>query len=180
MKHRSGARFAYRALIFEQAGSRFQQHRHEHEGKKLSEMPRFLQFLIRYAAAIGVACTVSFLTALFGIILVAVLVPYNFLPKYANALDSIFNFVVYAPVGFIGVLLGTFCLERSGRRYGSVVLLGLGLGFSTWLWLAQGYSLYPAQFRELSYRFWPLGVGGLVAVIFFWFKSRKRIKTQQK
>lgn len=159
-------RHRFEALIFKQAGSRFQQ------GPDMSKATSLRHRYFTFMAAIVVACGFSFMTALVDFMVVA-----RFLPE---AGDSISDFILFAPVGFIGVLTGTFCLERSSRRYGSAVLLGLGLGFSTWFWLWTVWgSGEPGQIG-IPFYFWPLLVGGLMAVIFFWINSSKGLGAQQK
>jgi hypothetical protein len=104
-----------------------------------------LMLLLRYVGAILLASVMSFMTAILGIFIIASAEPDSF-PEYLNEL---IRFVLFAVVGLIGVFSGTVCLHRSSWRYGSIVLLGLGLGFYTWFWLLQSYSIPPFHYRGL-------------------------------
>ena len=80
-------------------------------------MSEFATLLMRYVAAIAVACIVS--AAAFGFLAFTV-------GMWAGVVGFL---IVFLAVGFLGVFSGTFCLPRASRRSGSVVLLVLGLGF---------------------------------------------------
>jgi hypothetical protein len=126
----------------------------------------FLRLLFRFLAAIFVACATSSLTFAIGMLIFVLITPVSFGDFPMLALMAI--------IGFVGVFSGTSCLESNGRRYGSIVLLGCGVGFSLWLWTITRYGLNPPQFNGFPPFFWPLLSGGLMAVIFFWLKPRKK------
>ena len=130
----------------------------------------FFLILLRYIAALFVACVTSSATFAIGI---AIMMSLTLQADFAmHALMVI--------MGFAGVLSGTYCLERSSRSFGSVVLLGFGLGFSTWLWTVMGYNLNPPQPSPLQPFFLDLMAGGLVAVVFFWINLLLKRKTSKQ
>jgi O-antigen ligase len=124
---------------------------------------RCSRLFFRYIAAILVAFVVS-IAASFSVVLV---LPFIFFGEKAALVVSS---VCFGFVGFIGVLAGTFCLERDSRRFGSLVLIVLGLGFYAQLWLRLNYERPEYHPREFPH-FWPLAIGGLVAVVYFFLKS---------
>jgi hypothetical protein len=77
------------------------------------------------------------------------------------------SFILAFPViGFCGVFSGTFCLPRSSWRFGSIVLLALGLAFYAQMLLRIDF----ARGENNSFPFvWllPLAAGGYGAVYFF-------------
>lgn len=123
----------------------------------------FIKNLVRYIAALFVACVASFATILLGLSII----PDNF----GQFLGISLVFTLFAITGFAGVFSGTFCLEQKSRRFGTIVLLAVGLGFAAWFWVS-----FPGggKFHWLPYYFWPLMVGGIAAVLLIWLKSRKR------
>jgi hypothetical protein len=131
-------------------------------------MTPFLQLLVRYIAAIFLACVVSFVSAFFGIFIVVFI-----LDSCPPFLDKFLFFALFSFVGLAGVFSGTVCLKRNSWRYGSILLLGLGLGFYTCFWLLFSYGTPPFDYRGFPH-FWSLAIGGLVAVLFFWLRPSKR------
>jgi hypothetical protein len=129
---------------------------------------RCSRLFFRYVTAIFVAFIVSILS-LFSTIWVP---PFMFFGERA---DLVVASICIALVGFAGVIAGTFCLERASRQFGSLVLLVLGLGFYSQLWLRLNYERPEYHPREFPH-FWPLAIGGLVAVVFFFLKSAPNVK----
>jgi hypothetical protein len=123
-------------------------------------------FLFRYIMAIAIACVVSFASELLLGVMLSFMIP-DSCPQFVG---DIILFALDVFVGFVGVLSGTYCLERRSRRYGSILLLGMGLGFYTWFWLMLCYSIPPFHYRGLP-AFWPLMVGGLAAILLFWLRK---------
>jgi hypothetical protein len=123
----------------------------------------FIKILAGYIAALFLACVASIAALLLGF----QLIPDN----CGQFLGVSLILTLFAISGFTGVFSGTFCLEQRSRRFGAIVLLGIGLGFSIWF----GVS-FPGggEFHWLPYYFWPLMVGGTAAVLLIWFKSRKK------
>jgi uncharacterized membrane protein YfcA len=82
---------------------------------------------------------------------------------------SLMQFCTYAVlciVGFLGVFLGSLCLEKSSRRFGSIFLLVLGTTFSVYMGFCIRYS--DGNTAELP-QFW-IGdfvpaFGGLIGVV---------------
>lgn len=127
-----------------------------------------LQILLRYIAALLVACVTSFAAFAVGLQMLQFFSPEVDFPTH----------VLMLIIGFLGVFSGTYCLERTTRCYGSIVLLGAGLGFTTWLWTVMRFSINPPPPFVLPPFFWDLMVGGSMAVLFFWIKSFNRRKSQ--
>jgi hypothetical protein len=117
-----------------------------------------------------VACVASFATILLGDALMFLILPDN----CGQFLGVSLLLTLFAISGFTGVFSGAFCLEQRNRRFGAIVLLAIGLGFSLWLWVSFPGDAYPYKFHWLPYYFWPLLVGGTAAVLLIWFKSRKK------
>jgi len=140
-------------------------------------MPRFINIFGRYSAAIVVAFAVS--GAIFAL--------FTPIPLFLGVLgmsDSLVQFVLYIPaiiVGFSGVFTGSLCLERASRRFGSVVLLVLGLTF----YVYTAFCIkYPGQANDDHPYLWlwglaALALGGLVAVIFVFRRSSSNKSLQQ-
>ena len=138
-------------------------------------MTRAVILLVTYVCAVLVACVVS-AAFFFGTVsmLLSLGVDGSRLP-YACC-------VVLPVMGFCGVFSGSFCLERTSRRFGSLFLLFLGLAYFT-------HFVYFLKYREGDFtghpNFWivqfaALAVGGLVAVaLVFWRFSSAEI-THQK
>jgi hypothetical protein len=137
------------------------------EGKEMSVL--FFRMLIRYCAAIFVACAVSVATFFLGIGLIASIVPEDCPASLSEVLMS----AILALVGFLGVFSATFCLKQCSRRYGAIFFLSIGIGFYTWLVLILGYGAFPSQYRGVPH-FWPLMIGGFGAVLFFWFQKKRK------
>jgi hypothetical protein len=127
----------------------------------------FIKVLVRCIAALFVACVASFATILLGFSVMFSIIPDNF----GQFLEISLVFTLFAITGFMGVFSGTLCLEQKSRRFGAIVLLAVGLGFSAWFWVS-----FPSggKFHWLPYYIWPLMVGGTAAVLLIWFKSRKK------
>ena len=81
--------------------------------------------------------------------------------------------IVFAVVGFLGVLSGTCCLPRISRRVGSGTLLLLGLAFYCYLAkiLVDSPDDSDIPTYPLSPFVWciPLALGGLLAAFFSWW-----------
>jgi hypothetical protein len=111
---------------------------------------KLVLLFLRYAAAVMVAFVASH----------AALLPSAAVSYLFGGAGFSLSFV---PVGFAGVMAGKFCLPQRSRFFGSIILLGLGLGYDAMVerhlnhvW---GPSAHPA--------FLPLAMGGAAAVVFF-------------
>jgi len=109
---------------------------------------------MRYVAAIVVACAMSL--GVFQMLLFTV----------ALRTGTTGFIIVLLVVGFSGVFSGAHCLPRANRRFGSIVLLILGLAFA--LFRLIGMSFLWGGENSFPY-IWllPLAVGGGVAVYVF-------------
>jgi uncharacterized membrane protein len=122
-------------------------------------MKHFAILIVRYAAAIAVACIVSFI--------IADLFRFIFTPAVWD--DYFSNFFQSLVVGFCGVFSGTWCLPRTNRRSGSLILLVFGLAFYAQILL----RLNMCRAEDGDNPFFPCGwllhlaAGGFVAVYFF-------------
>jgi hypothetical protein len=120
---------------------------------------QFLTLFCRYVGAIFAACVVSF-----GVLMIGLpLLMWAELPGFI---------VLLVLVGFCGVLMGTFSLPKSNRRFGSFVLVVLGLCFNTFLTLwIYPHNLPPNKFPLV----WnlPLAVGGLLAGFAACFRKQR-------
>jgi hypothetical protein len=126
-------------------------------------MSPLFQILARYVAAIFVAFVVSWTTIFIGF-----------------DVTSVGDDTLFAIIGFAGVFSGTFCLEQKHRRFGSIILLGIGLCFSISLFSSSDGGPDDG-FLLFLYSFWPLMVGGTAAVLLFWLKPRiDGLKTRSK
>ena len=119
-------------------------------------MSQFAILFVRYAAAIAAACAVSF-----GIIYLF----FNVLIEVAPWAGIVGIILLFPIVGFCGVLSGTFCLPRSSRRFGSIVLPFLGLAFvvyqSLYIDFMKGGSVIPLAWLL------PIAGGGYGAAYIF-------------
>jgi uncharacterized membrane protein YfcA len=82
--------------------------------------------------------------------------------------------VLFVAVGFLGVFLGALCLPQSSRRFGSAVLLALGLAY--YIYLLVNLDILRAENNDFPF-VWlvPLAGGGSIALILFWRRpSNKR------
>jgi hypothetical protein len=133
-------------------------------------MSRFVILFARYIAAICVACAVS----------AAVFFPASFVLMFLSfAFHSLGLFIPYVqyallPVmGFCGVYSGCLCLERTSRRFGSIVLLVLDLAYYVHWMVFLGYR----EGENEAYPYiWVIGLvalalGGLAAVIFIFRRT---------
>ncbi len=134
--------------------------------------PRTIQILTlfgRYGAAIILSIITSF-AALFLSMSLA------FYLGQTLRLEEITPYVVFPLVGFSGVLSGTFCLQRSSRGVGSVILLVLGLAYYCYFWVGDSYIRGEYRPRDFPH-FWALAVGGLGAITFFLLRRSLDAKT---
>jgi hypothetical protein len=132
-------------------------------------MSRFAILFIRYAAAIVVSCIVSF--AVFGIIVFIAGIAGSCGPDACEYAYYVGN----AVVGFCGVLIGAFCLERTSQRVGSIFLLFLGLAFYIFLCYPLSLSM-GSDAKAPLYLFsflLPLAIGGLLAVARIFLVTRR-------
>ena len=120
-------------------------------------MQQFLLLLLRFSAAIVVSCIVSY-TVIFCM---------GLLLMWAGMLGIILNFVT---TGFCGVFAGTLCLPRSCRRFGSVVLLVLGLAYYAYF---QVHLDIPRAENHFSPFVWliPLAGGAAMSLVLIWKRS---------
>ncbi len=97
-------------------------------------MNLFLRFIFRFGLATFVAGAVSVITFMALVVFTSIIVP--IIPDGSanvKAINIAGWFICIAVVGFAGVFSGTFLLQRTNRRYGSILLLGMGLDFYIWL-----------------------------------------------
>jgi len=123
---------------------------------------------LRYIAAPFVAFVAWIATIWLGAVGMFGLVPDKAWEWLAPTLSAI--------SGFTGVLSGTLCLEQKSRRFGAIILLAIGLGFSIgywWYYASFPGEEYPYEFHWLPRMFWPMAVGGTGAVLLNWFKFKK-------
>jgi len=81
-------------------------------------------------------------------------------------------YTIFAATGFSGVFVGSLCLSRGSRRFGSVLLAVLGIVAFRMFWLCAPYRQdgpqdIPPTFFSTSSSFWPFCGGLLVAMILF-------------
>jgi hypothetical protein len=129
-------------------------------------MLRFIGLFLRYGIAIIVACGVSLVV--FGLLARIVFD----LQVYGSAFRSC-TYVVLSIAGFLGVFLGSLCLEKSSRRFGSVFLFVLGTVFSAYM----GFCIrYPDGncFGDFVPAF-----GGLIAVVLIFRQFSPKTPIQQ-
>src|SRR5262249_36588516 len=71
-------------------------------------------------------------------------------------------------VGFLGVFLGTLCMERRHRVLGSILLTLIGCAFYLHRWTNVEYYLNRFEWSEMSFPSMPwLAVGGCLATVVF-------------
>ncbi len=128
-----------------------------------------IKVLVRFVAALSVAFVASVATFLLGLFVIPSIIPDNI----GQFLEIPLAFAFFAITGFTGVFSGTFCLEQKSRRFGAIILLGIGLCYSI-CQLSSSDGGPDDGFLSLPYCFWPLMAGGTVAVLLFWFKPFKK------
>jgi hypothetical protein len=111
----------------------------------------FLLLFVRYVAAIGVSYFVSYSVFFGGM----------FMLMWAGMLGIVLLFVAS---GFCGVFVGTLCLPRFNRRFGSAVLLVMGLAY--YIYFVTSLDILRAENNSFPY-VWlvPLAGGGVIAMI---------------
>ena len=134
----------------------------------------------RYCLAIIVACVAWCVAACLAIgiqFLLEGVVPYGLTVK-------ILAYVLFPLIGFSGVFLGSLCLHRFNRRLGSslVASVGIVLAYIVYFMLVSftrpdGPEDFPISFFSPSGMFYPLLIGGLVAVVFFFVRNRPNTPT---
>ncbi len=135
-------------------------------------MLRSIIVFVRYVAAIVVAYIVSFAVFFGGAALVYVI--FKNCPEWMMRFAMGAQFALFAAVGFCGVISGTLCLEKKGRRLGSVVLSLLGLAFYAWFTLTTegdepgGNVWFPYVWLL------PLAIGGSLGFLFFFRQQLTR------
>jgi hypothetical protein len=129
-----------------------------------SGITQFSGLLLRYAAAIALAFAASITTFALLAFLAASL---QMTSDGSPALSSIFAFLFNAIPGFTGVFVGVRCLSRPHHIIGACVLLVVAVGFEIifFMSLPGGHAGFP---RGVV----PSAVGGLLAVGFFYWRSR--------
>ena len=134
-------------------------------------MSLFLRLFIRYAIAIVVACMVSSLS--FQLAMDILFWHWvMFLVRSSAILDNGIGIGLLALNGFAFVFSGTFCLKRSSRRYGSLFLFIAGLGIFIYYRLFLEYYDNDNPLAPLRLLVdWPFMAGGIMAVLFFWFRK---------
>ena len=118
----------------------------------ISLTPRsFLLLFVKYVAAIGVSYFVSYIVFFVGM----------FLLIWAGMLGIVLLFIAS---GFCGVFVGTLCLPQSGRRFGSAVLLLLGVAY--YVYFVMNLDILRAENNSFPFMWLvPLVGGGVIALI---------------
>ncbi|MGA2855071.1 MAG: hypothetical protein ABSE90_13195 [Verrucomicrobiota bacterium] len=96
--------------------------------------------------------------------------PFGFILHQFALSDATIEYILLVPIivaGFVGVLLGSLCLERATRRLGSIILLFLGFVFGYFSVLLIKYPVEPTDgnLDLLLWRLAALTLGGVAAVI---------------
>jgi len=129
------------------------QHSYSDEGKIDTPVTLrgFLSLFVRYVAAIAVSYFVSFAVFFGGMLFL----------KWVGMNVIVLLFIAS---GFCGVFAGTLCLPRSGRHFGSAVLLVLGLAY--YIYFLTTTNILRAENNIFPF-VWliPLGGGGVIALI---------------
>jgi len=133
-------------------------------------MTRFIILFARYIAAIMVAC---FASAVIYFPPAFILMFLSFRFEALGTFIPYFLFAVMPVMGFCGVYSGCLCLERTSRRFGSIVLLALGLAYFVHWALFIGYREGVNEAHPYG---WVIGMaalalGGLAAVIFIFRRT---------
>ena len=137
-------------------------------------MSRFTNISGRYVLAVFVAFVVS--CAIFALLgFVPFLLALYIVPHLLMFMQFVIP-VMLTVMGFSGVFTGSLCLDRPGRRFGSVALLILGLTFFVCFALFfQKYLYFGDVDRDHPYPWLgglaALAVGGAVAVIIVFRRS---------
>ncbi|HXS69476.1 MAG TPA: hypothetical protein VN761_11570 [Candidatus Polarisedimenticolia bacterium] len=113
--------------------------------------------VLRYTAAVVVAFIASH----------AALIPSGTVSYLFGGAGFSLSFIA---VGFAGVMAGTFCLPPRSRFFGSIVLLGLGLGYDATVERHLNHVWGPSAHSLLL----PLAIGGAAAVVFFLVRRIKK------
>jgi hypothetical protein len=130
---------------------------------------RLLKLIVTFVFASVIACGVSFASSILGVILF-----YALIPDSVTIPETTGNFlggVLFAGVGFAGVVSGSLRLPHHVRRIGSILLLILGLCFYSYLWVS--FSALDNHTSEFPH-FLPLAVGGALACLFFMLRPANR------
>ena len=124
---------------------------------------QFLLLFLRYVAAVAVAFVASYV----------VLVPASLLFGLPGMLGVVLFFMI---IGFCGVFSGALCLPELSRRFGSVILLALGLIY----YCCDCMDSFRQDGNSFPF-IWliPLAGGGLIALILNWrqpFNNQDRLQ----
>jgi len=129
-------------------------------------MSRFIILFARCVAAIAVMGVISFVA-----LVIVLPVAFAFLPDKFDAWHFYFCFFVgMGLASFCGVFVGTLCLERASRRFGSILLFFLGLASYVCFIFSSDFTDHIYPLRSLI----PLAIGGLLAVVLTFLMFRRQ------
>ena len=125
-------------------------------------------WFMRFCIAIVVACISSCITLL---IIIAVCIRYNLD-------DGMMSGFAMSLAAFNGVFLGSLCLNKKSRSFGSLLIVVLGVLLCSFIRLLPAPLFIPLPgepgYTEGSEWHWLVFVyGGMVAVIFFFIRSQQ-------